>query len=103
METLKAVLAEDEKLARQRLKRLLEAFPEVEIAGEAGDGAAALELVNRLKPDVLFLDIEMPERSGVEIVRHFEHLPQIIFTTAWQLYWAAKKRACFLYTYSACV
>lgn len=86
MGKLKAVLAEDEKLARQRLRRLLKAFPEVEISGEAGDGTTALEMVNRLKPDVLFLDIEMPEKSGVEIVRHFEHVPYIIFTTAYDRY-----------------
>jgi DNA-binding LytR/AlgR family response regulator len=83
---LTALIAEDEKLARERLKRLLKAFPEIQVIGEAEDGRSALEFVNRQKPDILFLDIQMPEMTGVEIVSHFTHIPYIIFTTAYDEY-----------------
>jgi two-component system, LytTR family, response regulator len=83
---LRAVIAEDEKLARQRLKRLLLQHADIEVVGEAGDGGKALEMVNELKPDILFLDIQMPVMTGVEIVAQFTHLPHIIFTTAYDRY-----------------
>ncbi len=83
---LRALIAEDEKLARQRLKRLLGKCANVEIIGEAEDGGSALEMVNGLKPDILFLDIQMPVMTGVEIISQFTHLPHIIFTTAYDQY-----------------
>lgn len=83
---LRAIIAEDEKLARQRLKRLLHKHIDVEVIGEADDGGSALEMVNELKPDILFLDIQMPVMTGVEIVERFTHLPHIIFTTAYDRY-----------------
>jgi two-component system, LytTR family, response regulator len=83
---LRAIIAEDEKLARQRLKRLLNKCTDVQIVGEAEDGGTALEMVNKLKPDILFLDIQMPVMTGVEIVAKFTHLPHIVFTTAYDRY-----------------
>jgi DNA-binding LytR/AlgR family response regulator len=83
---LRAIIAEDEKLARQRLKRLLNKCADIEIIGEAEDGGSALEMVNELKPDILFLDIQMPVMTGVEIVSQFTHLPHIVFTTAYDQY-----------------
>lgn len=83
---LRALIAEDEELARQRLKRLLGKHADIEIIGEAEDGESALEMVNGLKPDILFLDIQMPVMTGVEIVSRFTHLPHIIFTTAYDRY-----------------
>jgi two-component system LytT family response regulator len=83
---LRTIIAEDEKLARQRLKRLLNKCADIEVVGEAEDGGIALELVNALKPDILFLDIQMPVMTGVEIVSQFTHLPNIIFTTAYDRY-----------------
>lgn len=83
---LRTIIAEDEKLARQRLKRLLNKCTDIEVIGEAEDGGMALELVNELKPDILFLDIQMPVMTGVEIVSQFTHLPHIIFTTAYDRY-----------------
>ena len=83
---LRAVIAEDEKLASQRLKRLLNKYADVRIIGEAGDGRTALDVVNELKPDILFLDIQMPVMTGIEIVTKFKHIPHIIFTTAYDQY-----------------
>jgi DNA-binding LytR/AlgR family response regulator len=83
---LRTIIAEDEKLARQRLKRLLNKYDDIQIIGEAEDGGTALEMVNELKPDILFLDIQMPVMTGVEIVARFTHLPHIIFTTAYDQY-----------------
>jgi two-component system, LytTR family, response regulator len=83
---LRTIIAEDEKLARQRLKRLLNKCADIEVIGEAEDGGMTLELVNELKPDILFLDIQMPVMTGVEIVSQFTHLPHIIFTTAYDRY-----------------
>jgi two-component system, LytTR family, response regulator len=83
---LRTIIAEDEKLARQRLKRLLNKCADIEIIGEAEDGGKALEMVNELKPDLVFLDIQMPVMTGVEIVSQFMHLPHIIFTTAYDRY-----------------
>ncbi len=69
METIRIVLAEDHSLVREGTRRILEQHPGLSVLGEAGDGQEALELVQRLRPDVLILDIRMPKLSGVEVVR----------------------------------
>ena len=83
---MKALIVDDERLARQELRRLLAAHPEIEIAGEARDGKEALELIPRLAPDVLFLDIRMPGMDGFELLERLEDVPQVIFTTAYDEY-----------------
>jgi two-component system, LytTR family, response regulator len=81
---MKALIIDDERMARREMRRLLEAHPEIEIVGEADSGHAALSLLPSLKPDVLFLDIQMPEMDGFEFVNSMgEHSPQIIFCTAY--------------------
>lgn len=81
---MKALLIDDERMARREMRRLLEAHPEIEIVGEADSGHAALSLLPSLKPDVLFLDIQMPEMDGFEFVNAIgDHAPQIIFCTAY--------------------
>jgi len=80
--SLRVLIIDDEKLARSRLKRLLARRSEVEVVGEAGDGAEAGEMVRRLKPDALFLDIKMPRVSGFDLLRNLEEVPCIVFTTA---------------------
>ncbi len=81
---MKALLIDDERMARREMRRLLEAHPEIEIVGEADSGHAALSLLPSLKPDVLFLDIQMPEMDGFEFVNAMgEYSPQIIFCTAY--------------------
>jgi two-component system LytT family response regulator len=70
-------------MARQELRRLLTAHADVEIAGEASNGEEALELIQRLAPDVLFLDIQMPGMSGFDLLDRLREVPDVIFTTAY--------------------
>jgi two-component system LytT family response regulator len=83
---MKALIIDDERIARQELRRLLGAHSEIEIAGEARTGEEALELIGRLAPDVLFLDIRMPGMSGFDLLAHLEDVPQVVFTTAYDEY-----------------
>jgi len=84
---MKAFLIDDEPLAITRLRRLLEATGRVEIAGTSGDPGQALAEVERLRPDVLFLDIEMPEMSGFDFLgRLGAAQPLTVFTTAYDQY-----------------
>jgi len=80
--TIRVAVADDEPLARQKLRGLLAKVDWVEQVGEAANGAQTIELVNRLRPDVLCLDIRMPGLDGFQILGHLRHLPAIIFTTA---------------------
>ena len=86
MKKYKAVIVEDEPFARVRLKKLLTQFPNIEIIGEASDGVEGIDLINTLKPDLIFLDIEMPEIDGLEMAKKLENKPFIIFTTAYNQY-----------------
>ncbi len=81
-----ALIVDDERLGRAELRRLLAAHAEVEIAGEARDGEEALSLIRDLKPDLLFLDVQMPGRTGFEVLEELEHVPLVIFTTAYDEY-----------------
>jgi two-component system LytT family response regulator len=83
---MKALIIDDERMARQELRRLLTAHAEIEIAGEARTGAEALELIGRLEPDVLFLDIRMPGMNGFDLLQRLDEVPQVIFTTAYDEY-----------------
>lgn len=82
---LRAVIADDEPRARQFLDRLLSERPEIDVVGEAKGGAEALALVARLSPDVVFLDIQMPDLSGLEVARHLkgDDAPVVVFVTAY--------------------
>jgi len=80
---MKALLIDDERLARNELRRLLAKHPEVEIAGEAADADEARDRIATLKPDLLFLDVQMPGDDGFALLESLEPpLPQVIFTTA---------------------
>ena len=79
---MKALIVDDERLARAELRRLLQAHPEIEISGEARNGAEALTLIASLAPDVIFLDVQMPGMSGFELLEQLYDAPQVIFTTA---------------------
>lgn len=84
---LRTILVEDEALALKRLKRLLGEHKErINIIGEAVDGQQAVELIDDLKPDLVFLDIQMPELNGFEVLEKIDHSPEIIFTTAYDEY-----------------
>jgi two-component system LytT family response regulator len=83
---VKALLVDDERLARSGLRRLLQSHDDVTIVGEAANADEALSQIRRLNPDVVFLDVEMPGRSGLELLEELEDFPAVIFTTAYQEY-----------------
>ncbi len=83
---VRAVIADDEPLARQQLRDLLADVPWLAIVGEAGDGASTVATVNAVRPDLLFLDIQMPAGDGLEVLRTLVHRPHVIFTTAFDKY-----------------
>ena len=78
-----AIIIDDEQLARQRLINLLVPHSnKIEIIGEAANGNQAIEMINCLQPDLIFLNIQMPEKSGFDILKELQHQPLIIFCTA---------------------
>src|SRR5699024_5327588 len=82
----RALIIDDERLARSELKKLLQEFPEIEVSGEAANAKEGIEKVNKLDPDLLFLDIQMPDKTGFELLEDIENTPQVIFTTAYDEY-----------------
>lgn len=88
MDKLKVLIADDERPAREYLKRLLADLDGVEIVGEAEDGTEALEKIKALKPDLAFLDLQMPELSGLDVVRSLRRsqMPLTAFVTAFDEY-----------------
>ncbi len=84
--TARVVIIDDEKPARDRLRRLIAEHPDLAIVGEAADAPSAVELIDREKPDLCFLDVQMPEGDGFEVLRRVRHRPRVIFTTAFDQY-----------------
>lgn len=82
----RALLVEDEELSRHRLRHLLEAHPEVEVVGEAASGPEALAQIDRHQPGLLFLDIDLPEFNGFEVLKRAGGSPLVIFTTGHDQY-----------------
>jgi two-component system, LytTR family, response regulator len=82
---LRVLIADDELLARQRIEDLLRDEPEVEIVAAATSGPEAVRLIRELHPDLVFLDVQMPGKSGLEVVREIgvDAMPATIFATAW--------------------
>ncbi len=81
---MKALLIDDERLARAELRRLLSAHPDIEVTGEAANAKQAREQIAALRPDLVFLDVQMPGESGIELLESLEPpVPQVIFTTAY--------------------
>jgi two-component system, LytTR family, response regulator len=78
-----ALLAEDEPLARRKLRELIADVAWLEYAGEAADGEAALRMIDDLRPELLFLDIELPGLDGLAVLDRIRHRPAVIFTTAY--------------------
>jgi DNA-binding LytR/AlgR family response regulator len=82
-----AIIADDERLMRDQLRlRLGQVWPELEIVGEAKNGDEAIELVNELKPDLTFLDIRMPGKTGIEAAKIIGNQSQVVFVTAYDQY-----------------
>ncbi|WP_306640283.1 LytR/AlgR family response regulator transcription factor [Sanyastnella coralliicola] len=83
---MKALVVDDERLARKELMRLLEKHPEVEVVGEASNGPECIELIESKEPDLVFLDIQMPGMSGFDMLAELDNVPEIIFVTAYDDY-----------------
>lgn len=79
---VRTLVVDDEPLARAGLAAMLTAFEWVEVVGEAADGVSAVEAINRLEPELVFLDVQMPGMFGTEVLRRIERQPFVIFTTA---------------------
>ncbi len=85
-EKLQTLIIEDEELARNLLRSYLKDHPEIEIIGECENGFDGLKAINEKKPDLVFLDIQMPKITGFEMIELLDYKPQIIFTTAYDQY-----------------
>lgn len=83
---MKAIVVEDSRLAREGLVRMLGAFPELNVVGQADHPDTALALIEATRPDVIFLDIHMPGASGFDLLAALDYLPRIVFTTAYAEY-----------------
>ena len=85
---IRTLIVDDEPLARQRLKRFLQAAEDVELLTECGDGKAAVAAIQEHRPDLVFLDVQMPHLNGFEVLRALgaEHLPVVIFVTAFDTF-----------------
>lgn len=84
---MRTLLIDDERLARNELRRLLENFPKMEIVGEAANAEEGLKMIEELQPELLFLDIQMPGKNGFELLEAIEgKAPEVIFTTAYDEY-----------------
>lgn len=80
------LIIDDEKLARDLLREFLESFPDIEIIGECAKGNEAVEKIDKLKPDLVFLDVQMPGMTGFDVLEEIDHEPYVIFTTAYDQY-----------------
>jgi two-component system, LytTR family, response regulator len=83
---MKALIVEDERLARNELRRMLKVFPEIEIIGEARSVDEAVSAIERLRPDLIFLDVQIPGGDGFEVLERLDSVPRVIFTTAYDKY-----------------
>jgi two-component system, LytTR family, response regulator len=85
---IRVLIADDELLARKFIRRMLKQDPDVEIVAECSNGAEAVALIRKGKPDLVFLDVQMPEMNGFAVLDavKLDHLPEIIFTTAYEAY-----------------
>jgi two-component system, LytTR family, response regulator len=84
--TIRALIIDDERLARNELKKLLQEFPEVEVVDEAANADEGIDKIDKLNPDLVFLDIQMPGKTGFEMLAELDRTPQVIFTTAYDEY-----------------
>lgn len=80
---MRALIVDDERLARKELIKLLEDHPSIEVVGEAMNADEAEQMVNELNPDLLFLDIQMPGRTGFQLLESLDSAPLVVFTTAY--------------------
>jgi two-component system LytT family response regulator len=82
----KVIIVDDEASGRKLIREYMSDFPELILIGEANNGVDAVKMINEFKPDLVFLDVQMPGMNGFEVLAHLEDLPQIIFSTAYDQY-----------------
>jgi two-component system LytT family response regulator len=80
---MRALIVDDERLARKELMKLLEDHSSIEVVGEAVNADEAIQMVNDLNPDLLFLDIQMPGKTGFQLLEELDSVPAVVFTTAY--------------------
>lgn len=83
MKTYKTIVIDDERLAREELKSILNQFAQIDLIGEARNGEEGIEIIADLEPDLIFLDVSMPGMTGFEMLKKLEHIPRVIFVTAY--------------------
>lgn len=83
---MRAIIIDDERLARAELKKLLQDFPEVEVIDEAANAEEGISKIDSLNPELVFLDIQMPGKTGFDMLSELEKAPYVIFTTAYDEY-----------------
>src|SRR5580765_7334635 len=83
---MRAIIIDDERLARSELKKLLTDYPEIEIVAEAANASEGIEKIENLNPDLVFLDIQMPGKTGFDLLAELDRAPHVIFTTAYDEY-----------------
>ena len=81
-----ALIVEDEPLARSSLRELVDEIDWIETVDEVADGKAAIRFIDEHEPDVVFLDVELPELSGLQVLERIRHRPRVVFTTAYDRY-----------------
>ena len=82
----RAIIIDDERLARNELKKLLQDFPQIEVVDEAANATEGIEKIELLNPDLIFLDIQMPGKTGFDMLQDLDKAPHVIFTTAYDEY-----------------
>src|SRR5262245_30822648 len=85
-EEVTALLVEDEPEARASVRDFLSGIDWIVVAGEAADGRTAVEMIDRLRPDLVFLDVRLPEMTGLRVIETVRHAPEVVFTTAYDQY-----------------
>jgi two-component system, LytTR family, response regulator len=83
---MKAIIIDDERLARTELRKLLQDFPEIEVVDEAANADEGISKIENHNPDIIFLDIQMPGKTGFDLLSELDRAPQVIFTTAYDEY-----------------
>lgn len=83
---MKAIIIDDERLARSELRKLLQDFPEIEVVDEAANADEGISKIENHNPDIIFLDIQMPGKTGFDLLSELDRAPQVVFTTAYDEY-----------------
>ena len=84
--SLKAIIVDDERLARTELKKMLQDYPDINVIDEAANAEEGIEKIEMQNPDIIFLDIQMPGKTGFDLLASLERAPHVIFTTAYDEY-----------------